>query len=80
MVTQKTGEDWRDVALSVSTVRARRAAAAPEVVPQRVAFAEPPPAPAPLPAARAKSEAPEAAPAPGQVHSHGQLGHCFARA
>ncbi len=63
VVTQKTGEDWRDVALSVSTVRARRAAAAPEVVPQRVAFAEPPPAPAPLPAARAKSEAPDAAPA-----------------
>jgi uncharacterized protein (TIGR02231 family) len=61
VVTQKTGEDWRDVALSVSTVRARRGAAAPEVVPQRVAFAEPPPAPAPLPAARAKGDAPEAA-------------------
>jgi uncharacterized protein (TIGR02231 family) len=63
VVTQKTGEDWRDVALSVSTVRARRGAAAPEVVSQRVAFVEPQPAPAPLPAARAKSEAPEAAPA-----------------
>ncbi len=66
VVTQKTGEDWRDVALSVSTVRARRAAAAPEVLPQRVGFAEPPPAPAPLPAARAKSDAPEPAPAAGQ--------------
>ncbi|HEY8137891.1 MAG TPA: mucoidy inhibitor MuiA family protein [Methylocystis sp.] len=70
VVTQKTGEDWRDVALSVSTARARRAAAAPEVIPQRVAFAEPPPAPAPLPAARAKSDAPEpAAPAAGQVRA-----------
>lgn len=37
-VTQRTGEDWTDVALSVSTVRARRAAAAPEVVPLRLAF------------------------------------------
>lgn len=64
VVTQKTGEDWRDVALSVSTVRARRAAAAPEVVPRRVGFAEPPPAP--LPAPRAKSDAPEPAPAAGR--------------
>jgi uncharacterized protein (TIGR02231 family) len=70
VVTQKTGEDWRDVALSVSTVRARRAAAAPEVIPQRVAFAEPLPAPAPLPTARSKSDAPEpAAPAAGQVRA-----------
>jgi uncharacterized protein (TIGR02231 family) len=38
VVTQQTGEDWRDVALSVSTVGARRGAAAPLVVPQRVAF------------------------------------------
>jgi uncharacterized protein (TIGR02231 family) len=66
VVTQKTGEDWRDVALSVSTARARRAAAAPEVIPQRVAFVEPP-APAPLPAARAKSDAPEAAAPGGQI-------------
>src|SRR5208283_194020 len=41
-----------DVALSVSTVRARRGAAAPEVTPQRVAFAEPP---VPAPMTRAKS-------------------------
>jgi len=52
VVTQQTHEDWRDVALSVSTVRARRGAAAPEVTPQRVAFAEPP---IPAPMARAKS-------------------------
>ncbi len=41
LVTQRTGEDWTDVALAVSTVGARRAAAAPEVSPLRVAFAEP---------------------------------------
>jgi uncharacterized protein (TIGR02231 family) len=38
MVTQRTGEDWIDVALSVSTVRAHRGAAAPEPQPQRLAF------------------------------------------
>jgi uncharacterized protein (TIGR02231 family) len=38
MVTQRTGEDWTEVALAVSTVRAQRGAAAPEVQPQRVAF------------------------------------------
>jgi uncharacterized protein (TIGR02231 family) len=70
VVTQKTGEDWRDIALSVSTVRARRAAAAPEVVPERVAFVEPQPLPAPLPAARAKSDAPEpAAPTAAQARA-----------
>lgn len=41
-VTQHTGEDWSDVALSVSTTRAQRGAAAPEVQPQRVGFWEPP--------------------------------------
>lgn len=41
-VTQHTGEDWSDVALSVSTTRAQRGAAAPEVQPQRVSFWEPP--------------------------------------
>jgi len=41
-VTQNTGEDWSDVALTVSTTRAHRGAAAPEVQPQRVSFYEPP--------------------------------------
>ena len=50
VVTQHTGEDWRDVALGVSTLHARRGAAAPEVAPQRVRFPEPPPVAAPLPA------------------------------
>ena len=47
VVTQQTGEDWRDVALSVSTIRAQGGAAAPEVSPQRVAFFEPMPVPMP---------------------------------
>jgi uncharacterized protein (TIGR02231 family) len=57
VVAQQTGEDWRDVALSVSTVGARRGAAAPYVVPLRVGFVEPVAAAAPMPApmARAKS-------------------------
>lgn len=41
-VTQNTGEDWSDVALSVSTTRAHRGASAPDVQPQRVGFYEPP--------------------------------------
>jgi uncharacterized protein (TIGR02231 family) len=48
-VTQRTGEPWNDVALSVSTMRAQRGAAAPDVQPQRVAFWE---APVPAPLAR----------------------------
>lgn len=50
-VSQRTGEDWTDVALTVSTTRARRGAAAPEVQPQRVSFFEP----MPLAAARPSS-------------------------
>ncbi|MFO1183766.1 MAG: mucoidy inhibitor MuiA family protein [Bauldia sp.] len=64
-VTQRTGEDWSGVALSVSTVRARRSTQAPEVLTQRLAFPElpaiglakstaaPPPPVAAAPAARA---------------------------
>ena len=56
-VTQRTGEDWSDVVLSVSTVRATRGTAAPDMQPLRLAF--PPelvgglatPRPAPLPSA-----------------------------
>ena len=56
-ITQRTGEDWTGVTLSVSTVRARRGTAAPELQTQRLAFWEPPqpvsvgramPAPAPM--------------------------------
>ena len=50
-VVQNTGEDWSDVALTLSTTRALRGTAAPDVQPQRLAFWEPP-APVPLGAAR----------------------------
>lgn len=55
-VTQNTGEDWNDVALSVSTTRAHRGAAAPDVQPQRVSFYEPPIVYAPKAAAPAPME------------------------
>jgi uncharacterized protein (TIGR02231 family) len=41
MVSQRTGEDWSDVSLAVSTVRAQRGAAAPEVTTQALNFWEP---------------------------------------
>ena len=41
-VTQRTGEDWSGVSLSVSTTRATRGAEAPEVFTQRLNFWEPP--------------------------------------
>jgi uncharacterized protein (TIGR02231 family) len=44
-ITQTTGEDWQDVALSVSTVRSARGTAAPELGSLIVQY-PPPPAPA----------------------------------
>ncbi|WP_375463220.1 mucoidy inhibitor MuiA family protein [uncultured Methylobacterium sp.] len=41
-VSQKTGEDWTDVELSVSTVRLNREGAAPDLPPLQVSFYEPP--------------------------------------
>lgn len=41
-IYQRTGEDWSDVTLAVSTTRALRGAQAPEVQPERIAFWEPP--------------------------------------
>ena len=41
LVVQRTGEDWSGVDLTLSTVRAARGTAAPDVDPQRVAFYEP---------------------------------------
>ncbi|MDJ1158228.1 mucoidy inhibitor MuiA family protein [Chelatococcus sp. SYSU_G07232] len=41
-VIQRTGEDWADVALTVSTVRVARGTAAPDLPPALVAFYEPP--------------------------------------
>ncbi|MDE2361739.1 MAG: mucoidy inhibitor MuiA family protein [Hyphomicrobiales bacterium] len=49
-VMQNTGEDWTDVALTLSTTRALRGSGAPDVQPERLAFWEPP---APMAAPRA---------------------------
>jgi uncharacterized protein (TIGR02231 family) len=42
VVTQATGEDWTDVALTLAAFRATGAVAAPEAVPRIIAFYEPP--------------------------------------
>lgn len=54
-VTQRTGEDWTDVALAVSTTRASRGTAAPDIQTVKLDFFE---------AAMAKPMATRAAPAP----------------
>lgn len=64
---QRTGEDWIDVALTLSTTRSAGGTRAPELAPIQVMFFEPPAiyesrprvgaAPAPMAAARAKAEA-----------------------
>jgi uncharacterized protein (TIGR02231 family) len=62
---QRTGEDWSDVALTLSTTRAAGGTRAPDLSPVQVMFFEPPvlyearrsTAPAPMAAARAKAEA-----------------------
>ncbi|HEY5793769.1 MAG TPA: mucoidy inhibitor MuiA family protein [Bosea sp. (in: a-proteobacteria)] len=64
---QRTGEDWGDVALTLSTTRSAGGTRAPELAPIQVMFFEPPvvyesrprvgAAPAPMAAARAKAEA-----------------------
>jgi uncharacterized protein (TIGR02231 family) len=41
VIAQRTGEDWSDVTLAVSTAQARGGTAAPDVPPIRVAFNEP---------------------------------------
>jgi uncharacterized protein (TIGR02231 family) len=59
-VTQRTGEDWNDVSLSLSTVRVSGGTAAPDVQTQRLAFYEPP-LPPPEAAAKSAGAAPRAA-------------------
>lgn len=44
-VQQRTGEDWKDIELSVSTVRTQRGTQAPDVLAQRIRIWEPPPPP-----------------------------------
>lgn len=41
-ISQTTGEDWNDVELVVSTIRAERGAAQPDLQPQRIGFRESP--------------------------------------
>jgi uncharacterized protein (TIGR02231 family) len=64
---QRTGEDWSDVTVTLSTTRSAGGTRAPELTPVQVAFFEPPSvyesrprlgaAPSPMAAARAKAEA-----------------------
>jgi uncharacterized protein (TIGR02231 family) len=58
-VTQRTGEDWTDVSLSLSTVRVSGGTTAPDMQTQRIAFYEPPLPPEA--AAKATGAAPRAA-------------------
>jgi len=44
-IVQRTGEDWANVALAVSTVRTARGGSAPNLVPMIVRFPEPAPVP-----------------------------------
>jgi uncharacterized protein (TIGR02231 family) len=59
VISQRTGEDWSDVTIAVSTAQARGGTAAPDVPPIRVAFNEPSPI-----AQNAPSLRPRSAPAP----------------
>jgi uncharacterized protein (TIGR02231 family) len=58
-VSQRTGEDWSDVALSLAAFPAASGASAPEPQPQRIGFLEPP---MPMGAAMRAAPAPAAAP------------------
>lgn len=53
LVTQRTGEDWGDIALTISTLRVLGSTAAPDVHGQRVSYIEYP-MPVPMAAARDK--------------------------
>lgn len=47
-ISQRTGEDWTGVVLTVSTVRVQRGTEAPDLLTQVLRFYEPPPPPAPV--------------------------------
>ncbi|MGL4239904.1 MAG: mucoidy inhibitor MuiA family protein [Beijerinckiaceae bacterium] len=55
VISQRTGEDWSDVAIAVSTAQARGGTAAPDVPPIRVAFNEPSPIAQNAPSLRTRS-------------------------
>jgi uncharacterized protein (TIGR02231 family) len=62
-IVQQTGEDWSNVALSVSTVRTAKGGSAPELRPLIVRFPQPlPPPPRPMMGGRSESVAPAQAP------------------
>lgn len=66
-IRQRTGEDWSDVALTLSTTRSAGGTGAPELQPMQVSFFEPPiiaEARARAQALARKAEAERAAPAP----------------
>lgn len=74
-ITQTTGEDWSDVALSVSTMRVARGGSAPELRPWIVRYQAPP---APYAASRIAPAPPASAPVPdtavaGRVAEDGLL-------
>ncbi len=71
-INQRTGEDWRNVALTLSTARPLEGTSAPDIGTQTVTFRKPPPPPGPrtafkrrmAPAMEAARPAPLAAPEP----------------
>jgi uncharacterized protein (TIGR02231 family) len=67
-IVQQTGEDWSDVALSVSTVRTAKGGSAPELSPLIVRYPQPAP-PRPLATGRASEQAYAPSSAPNIVDS-----------
>ena len=63
LLSQRTGEDWSNVSLTLSTARVARSADAPDVRPIKIDFWQPP-VYAPLESQRTLSAAPQAAQAP----------------
>jgi uncharacterized protein (TIGR02231 family) len=69
-IAQQTGEDWSDVALSVSTVRTAKGGNAPELSPLIVRYPEPPPR---FSGGRSDSFAPATAAAPDALLQQGEV-------
>jgi uncharacterized protein (TIGR02231 family) len=65
-IVQQTGEDWKDVTLSVSTVRTAKGGNAPELRPLIVRFPQPLPPPRPIGRMMEQSAPGSAAPEPAQ--------------
>lgn len=59
IVSQRSGEDWTDVSIAVSTVQPNRGTAAPDLPAQRATFYEPP-RPVLLPRSETRGQAPPA--------------------